>query len=100
MRRMVFKLARAGKKGKNPVIGKVIFQGKTHKEVVRNARAFSKAKHIPFASNVSEGFYDATGFHPIRSSADYSPAKAGEGKSKKAKHSRATRATRKRAMGR
>jgi hypothetical protein len=82
---MVFKLARAGKKGKNPVIGKVIFQGKTHKEVLRNARAFSKAKHIPFASNVS---------------ADYSPAKAGDGKSKKAKHSRATRATRKRAMGR
>ena len=28
--------------------------------------------------NVEKGFYDSTGFHPIRASRDYSGAKAGE----------------------
>ena len=28
--------------------------------------------------NISEGFYDATGFHPIRSASDYSRKAAGE----------------------
>jgi hypothetical protein len=28
--------------------------------------------------NIAAGFYDATGFHPIRSSADYDPDRAGD----------------------
>lgn len=28
--------------------------------------------------NISQGFYDATGFHPIRKSGDYDPDRAGD----------------------
>jgi len=28
--------------------------------------------------NIAQGFYDATGFHPIRSSSDYDPDRAGD----------------------
>ena len=32
----------------------------------------------PVRRNVAEGFYDATGFHPIRKSRDYDPDRAGD----------------------
>ena len=34
-------------------------------------------------SNIAAGYYDDKGFHPIRSSPDYSPARAGEGRVRK-----------------
>jgi len=34
-----------------------------------------KARRV---KNVERGFYDATGFHPIRSSRDYDPDRAGD----------------------
>ncbi|MGA2475577.1 MAG: hypothetical protein ABSF73_03045 [Terriglobia bacterium] len=37
----------------------------------RNARTYVRR-------NIIAGFHDATGFHPIRASADYSPGRAGE----------------------
>ena len=39
--------------------------------------------------NVQEGFYDSSGFHPIRASSDYDPGAVGEGKRGKASASRA-----------
>lgn len=33
---------------------------------------------IPLRKNVAQGFYDGTGFHPIRSSRDYDPERAGD----------------------
>lgn len=45
----------------------------------RKAARHEKRHERKSKRNVSEGFYDASGvFHPIRSSADYSPAAAGE----------------------
>src|SRR5205807_186521 len=38
----------------------------------------------PLKRNVAAGFHDDSGFHPLRASYDYSPARAGE-KPKKAK---------------
>ena len=32
----------------------------------------------PRLLNISQGFYDASGFHPIRSSSDYDPDRAGD----------------------
>ena len=47
--------------------------------------------------NIEEGFYDASGlFHPIRSSSDYSRARAGEGRAR----SKVARRTRGRAYSR
>jgi hypothetical protein len=68
--------------------------------------------------NIAAGYYDSTGFHPIRASQDYDPGRIGEaekyktakgkkgakGKAKRAaevaRTSRAARATLKRASGR
>lgn len=32
----------------------------------------------PVRRNVAQGYYDATGFHPIRASKDYDPDRAGD----------------------
>lgn len=62
---------------KNP-IGTAIFTGKSVKEAERIGTRALK--------NIAEGFYDKKGiFHPIRHSADYSPAAAGETGRKKRK---------------
>jgi hypothetical protein len=37
-----------------------------------------KTKNGRRVKNVERGFYDATGFHPIRSSRDYDPDRAGD----------------------
>lgn len=46
--------------------------------------------------NVAAGFYDASGFHPIRSSADYDPDRAGDDYSQRRPKAR----RRKKAIGR
>lgn len=91
MRKMTYKLGL--KSNPDKVIGTVTFRGRSRKEVARNARAYAKAMNI-------SGFQDESGFHPIRGSKGYSPAKAGEGKSAPAKRARAVRYTRKSRMGR
>ena len=77
-------------------VGDVKFRvpGKTRKKAVANRARFIR-KHM---KNVEMGFYDATGFHPIRSSSDYNKAKAGEGRRGGA--ARARRITRKARKGR
>jgi hypothetical protein len=37
-----------------------------------------KTKNGRRVKNVERGFYDATGFHPLRSSRDYDPDRAGD----------------------
>lgn len=63
-------------------------KGKTVKAARAKANAF-KRHHL---KNVERGFFDASGFHPLRSSADYSAARAGEGSSKRARSARTSRA--------
>ena len=41
--------------------------------------------------NVEMGFYDATGFHPIRASADYRRSRAGEGRPSRSKRAETAR---------
>jgi hypothetical protein len=41
-------------------------------------RASNPRRRARRRKNVAEGFYNATGFHPIRASYDYSPGRAGE----------------------
>ena len=69
--------------------------GKTKRSAKANASRFI-SRHI---RNIAEGWYTGGVFHPIRASEDYKPSRAGEGRTAKAKHIRATRATRKRALG-
>jgi hypothetical protein len=49
-------------------------RGKTKKQAAANARAVAR-HHV---KNIEMGFYDSSGFHPIRASRDYSGAQAGE----------------------
>jgi hypothetical protein len=42
------------------------------------SRAIKKTVKTRRRRNVAQGFYDSSGFHPIRASADYDPAIAGE----------------------
>lgn len=58
------------------------------------ARARSLARRV--MKNVEAGFYDSTGFHPIRSSRDYSKARAGETQHGKGAVRAATKRARKR----
>jgi hypothetical protein len=52
----------------------------SRKELNRLLRAATTKRRKPRRRNVEMGFRDATGFHPIRASADYSRAIAGEGR--------------------
>lgn len=45
---------------------------KKHRGVWRRYRA------NPFRRNIKMGFYDATGFHPVRASSDYDPDRVDE----------------------
>lgn len=42
--------------------------------------------------NIAQGYYDGTGFHPIRASADYDPDRAGDSYSQRAKPKRKPKA--------
>jgi hypothetical protein len=77
------RLARASNPTKT--LATITFRGKSKKDLARNVRAFSK-RH-----NVAAGFFDATGFHPIRASKDYS-----EKRVKRAAAQRLTRRARRR----
>jgi len=62
----------------NPAQGPPVFisiPGKSRKAAVANARRFIR-RHT---KNVEMGFYDATGFHPIRASKDYQSTKVKHG---------------------
>lgn len=65
--RAVFKLF--GGRTQNPV-GSATFFGKSWKKANAAGRRYLR--------NVAAGFYDATGFHPLRASADYDPVRTGE----------------------
>ena len=58
-------------------------------QVKRNAKT-GGVTFTPVRTNISEGWYDATGFHPIRAAKDYDYSRAGEKRprwsSVKAKH--------------
>jgi hypothetical protein len=69
----------------------VNIHGKTKSSAQRNATHFIK-RHM---KNVEQGFYDDTGFHPIRGSKDYIKARAGEGRTAGAKRRRTAKAARK-----
>ena len=77
--------------GKNPDAPKIHIKAKSKRALaakLRTVRAHTK--------NVEMGFTDATGFHPIRSSSDYKPYRAGEfpkqGKSTKERKAASRRA--------
>jgi len=62
---------------------------KTRKAAVTRARALRKKLRT---KNVEMGFYDGTGFHPIRASKDYSSAEVKHGsEGRKARSKRARR---------
>lgn len=62
------------------------------------ARAIKKTVKTRKRRNVQQGFYDSSGFHPIRASADYSPAVAGEtGRRAKTTRSKTKRAAKSKA---
>ena len=86
MRTKRWQIARASNPKKT--LGTITFRGRSKKELLRNARAFSK-RH-----NIEMGFFGPGGFHPIRASKDYSGARAGEGRSHTAKKVRAGKARR------
>lgn len=73
-------------KGKSRV--RIPIQGKTLKATKAKANSFRR-HHL---KNINEGFYDASGFHPIRGASDYSAARAGEGHSAAAGRARGKRA--------
>ena len=80
---------------RNPEKGvRISVIGKTKKQVQSRARKFVKG----YLKNVEIGFHDASGFHPIRGSSDYSSSRAGEGR--KGGKARAKRATKKARKGR
>jgi hypothetical protein len=66
--RATFKLF--GGRTQNPV-GSATFGGKSYKAALAAGKRYLR--------NVAAGFYDDTGFHPIRASFDYSAKRAGEG---------------------
>jgi len=47
-----------------------------------SGRTVSRLKNLLRRHNVEMGFTDATGFHPIRASKDYSMARSGEGRAR------------------
>lgn len=72
-------------RGKNPKpIATLTVQGRSKKDVHRRALRIAKhhLKNVRVVTrdrkNVEQGFWDSTGFHPIRASKDYSMARAGE----------------------
>ena len=66
--RATFKLF--GGRTQNPV-GSATFLGKSYKKALASGKRFLR--------NVAAGFWDDSGFHPIRASSDYSSKRAGEG---------------------
>ena len=70
---------------------KIITRGKSAKAARAKANRFRR-NHL---KNVAMGFTDASGFHPIRASHDYSSSRAGEGRSKGASKVRARRTMKK-----
>lgn len=61
----------------------ILVPGTTIEQAQRNATRFRKDR----LKNIAEGFYDSTGFHPIRKAKDYDPTKVRAGG--EAKHARA-----------
>jgi hypothetical protein len=49
-----------------------------HGKTLKSARAKANAFRKHHLKNVEMGFYDASGFHPIRTSEDYSAGREGE----------------------
>ena len=72
-------------------------RGRTKKAARSKANAFKRhhLKNIKVIKNVESGPWDATGFHPHRSSGDYSSSRAGEGRSRTAAKVRGKRTVRK-----
>ena len=68
------KLFRKNPGGKRTHVATLTVRGKTKKQAAANARRVAR-HHV---KNVEMGFYDSSGFHPIRASKDYSGAQAGE----------------------
>jgi hypothetical protein len=83
--RATFKLF--GGRTQNPV-GNATFFGKSYKRAAAAGRRFLR--------NVAAGFWDDTGFHPIRASYDYSGKRAGEGVHRVARKRRGKTYTKKR----
>lgn len=84
--------------GKNE-IGRVTYtvKAKNKREARAKITRLMKArKPKRTKKNVEQGFWDATGFHSIRASKDYSKARTGEKFRERPKRSQATRGRRRR----
>jgi hypothetical protein len=68
-----FTVKRVSRKNPRKLLARHSFFGKTPQAAVGRAKKFFGLK-----GNVEQGFWDSTGFHPIRASSDYSAARAGE----------------------
>jgi hypothetical protein len=63
------------KNGKRRHVLTIHGEGRTKRAAKANVKRHAKSL---LRRNVQAGFYDSTGFHPIRASADYSAGRAGE----------------------
>ena len=83
MRRATFPILR-----KNRRVGSVVGVGKTVKAAESAGRGILRSLGIK--KNVAAGFWDDSGFHPIRASYDYDKSRVGEKRSRPHKRTRAT----------
>lgn len=70
---------RVSKRNPKKVLSRHTFIGKTVKAAKSAARGFFRR----MKGNVEQGFFDATGFHPIRASRDYSERRVQKAQVKK-----------------
>lgn len=78
-KRVTIKLRNPGSKPSTKPVGTLTVLGRSKKHAKSKAKSLLRRL---FGKNVAEGFYDSTGFHPIRHSVDYSKARAGEGRAR------------------
>ena len=87
MKHVTIKLRPHGSNPSTKPLGILTVRGRSRKNAKSKAKSLLRRL---FGRNVAEGFYDSTGFHPIRASRDYSKARAGEGRARSYR-ARATR---------
>jgi hypothetical protein len=80
MKHVTIKLRPHGSNPSTKPLGILTVLGRSKKKAVAKGKRLLRR-----LTNVSEGFYDSTGFHPIRASKDYSKARAGEGRARSRK---------------
>jgi len=83
MRKVTFPILR-----RNRRVGSVVGLGATVKKAESAGKSILRSLGI--RKNVAAGFWDDSGFHPIRASYDYSPARVGEKRSRPHRRTRAT----------